>query len=60
MKNFPEKNENRRDYSYKNGYSKFYLKERRDYEVQGKDVILIYDWKISFPDSPMLHSFKHN
>lgn len=28
--------------------------------MQGKDIVLLYDWKISFPDSPMLHSFKHS
>jgi hypothetical protein len=28
--------------------------------MQGKDIVLNYDWKISFPDSPMLHSFKYN
>lgn len=25
-----------------------------------KDLVLRYEWKISFPDSPMLHSFKHH
>lgn len=28
--------------------------------MQGKDIVLTYDWKISFPESPMLHSFKYS
>lgn len=53
------KSSERRDYSYKSDHTKFYLKERRRHEYEGRDIILIYEWKISFPDSPMLHSFKH-
>jgi hypothetical protein len=50
----------RRDYQYRQGHSKFYLKERRGYKMVEKDLILKYEWKISFPESPMLHSFKHH
>lgn len=28
--------------------------------MQGKDVVLSYEWKVCFPDTPLLHSFKHN
>lgn len=28
--------------------------------MEGKDVVLNYEWKVCFPDSPMLHSFKHS
>jgi hypothetical protein len=59
IKDLPEKNENRRDYKYSSAHSRFELKERRSYEMEGKNIVLIYEWKICFPDSPMLRSFKH-
>jgi len=39
----------RRDYQYKQGHSKFYLKERRECKIVEKDLIMKYEWKISFP-----------
>lgn len=55
-----EREWNRRDYQYSSGANKFVLKERRDVTMEGKDVVLGYEWKVCFPDTPMLHSFKHN
>jgi hypothetical protein len=43
------KSAERRDYTYKSEHSKFYLKERRRHEFEGRDVCLDYEWKISFP-----------
>lgn len=60
VKEAPIKNAERRDYIYKSESYKFYLKQRRRWEFEGRDVCLTYEWKISFPQSPMLHSFKHS
>lgn len=54
----PEKHLNRRDYDYKDGHTKFLLRERVEPSVEGRDVVLAYEWKVC-PESQMLHSFKH-
>lgn len=59
IKSLPEKDVSRRDYQYISGANRFVLKERREAAVEGRDVVLSYEWKVCFPDTPMLHSFKH-
>lgn len=54
------KSDKRRDYQYHQGHSKFYLKEKREYKMVERELVFRFDWKISFPESPMLHSFKHH
>ena len=54
-----QKSEKRRDYEYQNGHSKFFLRESREYRKVEKDLIFKYKWKVSFPESQMLHSFRH-
>jgi hypothetical protein len=51
--------EKRRDYEYHSGHSKFYLRELKEYRLVDKDLIFKYKWKVSFPESQMLHSFRH-
>lgn len=59
FKRVAAKSEKRRDYEYQNGHSKFYLREMREYRLVEKDLIFRYKWKVSFPESQMLHSFRH-
>lgn len=61
LKNLPNKSNSRSDFSYADGHNKFYLKQRKEAKLLSPNVLsLTYEWKVSFPESPMLHSFKHH
>ena len=52
----------RQDYSYEDDLSSFILKEKKDGKASvGSSSYLFveYQWKITFPEMPMLKSFKH-
>lgn len=50
------------DYKYQDDISRFLLKEKKSIKIGNqseKNLVLTYQWKISFPDMPMLRSFVH-
>ena len=60
FKKVEEKNEKkRRDYDFQSGHSKFFLRENKEYRMVDRELIFKYKWKVSFPESQMLHSFRH-
>lgn len=51
----------RADYKYRDDLNKFLLREKKNAKVEAAKnfLFLIYEWKVSFPDMPMLKSFIH-